>query len=200
MWKWVFPVSGLLAMLGGCGFADRASRLPEQAFAEIELTDPQDRVLKIRPVERKATVFLFARTDCPISNRYAPTVKQLHRNFADRGAGFYLVYVDPGQPGAEIVAHREAYAYPCAAVCDRDHRFANSVGARVTPEAVVIDEAGMVAYRGRIDDRFVDFGSSRQQPTQHDLAMAIEAVLAGRSVEVPVTSAVGCFIGDLKGE
>ena len=85
---------------------------------------------------------------------------------------------------------------PCSPSC----RYACSTVARVTPEAVVIDEAGMVAYRGRIDDRFVDFGTSRQQPTQHDLAMAIEAVLAGRSVEVPVTSAVGCFIGDLKGE
>ena len=47
-------------------------------------------------------------------------------------------------------------------------------------------------------DRFVDFGKTRQSPTREDLSLALDAVLAGRTVEVPTTKAIGCFINDLK--
>jgi hypothetical protein len=52
-------------------------------------------------------------------------------------------------------------------------------------------------YHGRIDDRFIDFGKSRTQPTTHDLSSAIEAVLAGKQVSSAVTKAIGCYISDL---
>ena len=65
------------------------------------------------------------------------------------------------------------------------------------PEAVILDQSGRVAYRGRIDDRFVDFGKTRQAPTRNDLQLALQEVLAGRHVKVPTTKAIGCFIADL---
>ena len=200
MLRSVLFTSSLLAILSGCAPTSRSEGTSESRFDSIELVDLNGATLEIRPEDRKATVFLFARTDCPISNRYAPTVRQLCHDFSDRDVAFYLVYVDPQQAAAEIAAHRKDYSYPCTALCDRDHHFVERVGGRVTPEAVVIDGEGQLIYRGRIDDRFVDFGKTRQQPTQNDLALALKAVLAGRAIEVPVTRAVGCFIGDLKAD
>ena len=54
----------------------------------------------VDPLERgeaRARVFVFVRTDCPISNRYAPEIKRLHERYRDQGVAFDLVYVDPKQ-------------------------------------------------------------------------------------------------------
>lgn len=64
----------------------------------------------------------------------------------------------------------------------------------MTPETVVIDRAGAVRYRGRIDNFYVAFGRSRQVVTVHDLRDALDAVLAGNPVANPTTEPIGCFI------
>ena len=164
----------------------------------IELADLDGGRLNILPREHAASVFLFARTDCPISNRYAPTVRELEKEFSTRDVAFYMVYVDPTQSPEEIKAHQQAYRYPCSAVRDDTHQLVQQMGVRVTPEAAVLDRSGRLVYRGRIDDRFVDFGKTRQAPTRNDLQIAIQEVLAGSAVQVPATKAIGCFIADLK--
>ena len=68
-------------------------------------------------------------------------------------------------------------------------------GATITPEAAVY-AGGRVQYRGRIDDRFVDFGVDRPAAIEHDLQDAIAAILAGKPVAQPETQAVGCYIAD----
>ena len=64
----------------------------------------------------------------------------------------------------------------------------------MTPEAAVFDGVGRLAYHGRIDDRYVDFGVDRPAPTTHDLADAVTAVLAGAPVSRAAVPAVGCTI------
>ena len=81
---------------------------------------------------------------------------------------------------------------------DPHHVVVNRVGAAVTPEAAVLDADGRVVYRGRIDDRYADFGVDRQHPSRRDLEEALTALLAGRPVTAPVMPAVGCFIADMK--
>ncbi len=60
----------------------------------------------------KLLVFLFTRTDCPISNSYAPEIARLHTQFAPRGAVFWLVYCDPDETPAIIRQHLREYSYP----------------------------------------------------------------------------------------
>lgn len=143
-------------------------------------------------------VVIFTRTDCPISCRYAPEVRRLYQSFHPRGVEFYLIFVDPRETADAIRSHLKEYEYPCPALCDPLHRFAAATGATVTPEAIVFDAARRVSYRGRIDNLYVDFGTSRPAATTHDLEEAIAATLAGRKVAEPVTKAVGCYIADLK--
>ena len=54
-----------------------------------------------------------------------------------------------------------------------------------------------VAYRGRIDDLFEDLGKKRRKARTRDLRDALEAVLAGKAVVNPRTTAVGCYIPEL---
>jgi peroxiredoxin len=149
-------------------------------------------------VGNQATVVVFTRSDCPISNRYAPVVRELYEQFHARGVEMYLVYVDPRVTPDAIRTHRAEYEYPCPALRDPEHALVAATGATVTPEAVVFDRQQRVTYRGRIDDQHAKLGSARPAATQHDLNDAIEATLAGREIAEPATKAVGCYIADLK--
>jgi len=144
-----------------------------------------------------ATVFLFTRADCPISNRYAPYVRRLHETFASSGVAFYLVYCDPDESAAVIRQHLKEYNYETPALMDPDHVLVAKTGARVTPEAVVFSRDKEIVYRGRIDDQFVDFGKTRAAPTTKDLEEVLNALVAGESVSLGTTEAIGCFIQNL---
>jgi len=66
----------------------------------------------------------------------------------------------------------------------------------VTPEAALMQGTRLL-YRGRIDDRYVDFGKDRPAPTTHDLEAAIDAAIAGKPIAVKETRAIGCILSDL---
>ncbi len=146
----------------------------------------------------RAIVLIFTRTDCPIANRYAPEVQRLHRTFAPQGVAFRLVYLDAGEPSPAIRTHLREYGYDIPALRDPRHVLVSLTGARATPEAAVFTADRRMVYRGRIDDRYVDFNKVRASPTQHDLRDVVTALLAGTAVRPRTTDAVGCFIADLR--
>lgn len=143
------------------------------------------------------TVTIFTRTDCPISNRFAPEVRRLHEEFHPRGVQFYLVYVDPNQAPDAIRRHVNEFQYPCRAARDTRHSLVKRCGATITPEAAVFDSSGNVVYLGRINDLYVQLGQARSRPTTRDLADAIEATLQNKPAPQSRTEAVGCIIADL---
>ncbi len=193
-WKFlpVLTVVGVgLALAVGCGHQNRDTSV------DVLNLDEE----KIDPFEAKDAVinlFLFTRSDCPISNRYAPRVRGLHARFAPRNVAFWLVYSDPDESVEAIQEHVREWEYPGEVLLDREHELVRLTGVEVTPEVAVFNDAGEMVYRGRIDDQYVDFGEFRAAPTQHDLEEAVEATLQGRQVANPRTAAVGCFLSDLR--
>jgi peroxiredoxin len=169
-----------------------------QPPSELKLISGEPFDLHQQVEKSKATVLIFTRTDCPISNRYAPTVSALWSTFQPRGVDFFLVYVDPRQRQTTLAEHLKEYQYPCNGVHDPLHELVKLSGATITPEAAIFTSQQKIAYLGRIDNLFERPGQSRPAATTHELADAIDAVLAGKSVEQPRTKAVGCIISDLK--
>jgi hypothetical protein len=185
----------------GCGQQQGLSVAPPVTADDgaIRLLDLDGNHRELWPSDQEAvTVVVFTRSDCPVSNRYAPEIGRLYEEFHPRSVEFYLVYVDPRETPGAIRAHLDEYVYPCPALRDPVHSLVEFTGATVTPEAVVFDADRKIVYRGRIDNWYDELGKSRPAPTTHDLADAIEATLAGRPVAEPVTKAVGCYIADLK--
>ena len=165
----------------------------------VDLTGRQ--VDPLRATDAKAIVLLFIRTDCPISNRYAPEVRRLHDKFAQSGVTFWLVYADPSESAEIISQHIKEYRYTVDALRDPQHALVRTTGVQVTPEAAVFMPAGngpRMVYRGRIDDLFVALGKTRTAPTTHDLEAVLESILKGEPITVKTTSAIGCFISDLR--
>jgi hypothetical protein len=142
----------------------------------------------------KATVLLFVATECPNSNTYAPVLARMYREYSSRGVLFLAVYSDPDDSSPRILRHDDEYQIPYAALIDPRQTLARQTGARSTPEAVIVSSHGQVLYRGRVDDRFVDFGKTRFQPAEKDLQQALDQVLAGQAVTNPVTKVLGCAI------
>lgn len=171
----------------------------QTAAEQLSLLDLAGRsVNPLHATNSKATVFVFIRSDCPISNRYAPEVRRLYEKFAPRGVTFWLVYPDPNEAPGSIRRHLKEYEYPAGALRDPSHSLVTLTGVKVTPEAAVFVGAGKMVYHGRIDDLYVDFGKARRAPTTYDLERVLEAILAGKPVLEASTPAVGCFISDLK--
>ena len=170
----------------------------DAALGQLRLTDLNNQLVDPfqSPPNTRAIVFLFVATDCPISNRYAPKVRQLFDAFSSRGVVFWLVYPNPSDSSDAIRAHLTAFAYPARALRDTEHALVKRTKVIVTPEAAVYDNRGTLAYRGRIDDRYVSLGVERPAPSRQNLEDALTAILAGRRVSEPITQAVGCFIAD----
>jgi len=149
------------------------------------------------PAGVRAHVLVFTTTDCPISNRYAPEITRLAAAYRERGVKFWLVYPVPGDTPEKIRAHAAQFGYDLPIARDTAFTLVKHTAVTVTPEVAVINAGAYVAYRGRVDDRYVDFGLDRPTPTTHDLDQALANLLAGRPVEPISTRAVGCMLSDL---
>jgi hypothetical protein len=145
----------------------------------------------------KARVFVFVRTDCPISNRYAPEIERLYRQYHGQGISFWLVYPDVDAGAKQIGTHLKEYHLSLPALLDPNHTLVKKAKVRVTPEVAVFDHEGRQVYRGRIDNRFVDFGKERPAPTQRDLDGVLQSIVEKRAIQHSVTTAVGCYISRL---
>jgi len=145
------------------------------------------------PPPHQFDLLFFISPECPISNRYAPEIRRICDEYGPRGVRCFAIY--PDADVTTIKRHRQEYGFGDAmpAIFDRDHSVVRSVAPRVTPEAALYSQAGRV-YKGRIDDLYVDVGRARRAATRHDLRLAIDAALAGRSPAAAQTDAVGCAI------
>jgi hypothetical protein len=141
------------------------------------------------------TVYIFTTTDCPISNRYAPEIQRLAAMFGAE-AEFTLVYPVPSDSLAKIRAHKKQFGFSLPSIRDSHQALVRKTGVSVTPEVAVM-RGDELLYRGRIDDRYVDFGKDRQTPTRRDLEEALTAAIEGRPVQNKVTKAIGCYLPDL---
>jgi thiol-disulfide isomerase/thioredoxin len=144
----------------------------------------------------KPVVLVFVRTDCPVSNRYAPLIQQMSSQYGAK-VGFWLVYPSETASVERIREHQRAYGYKLPALRDPHHVLVAQAQVRVTPEAAVFDAHHKLLYHGRIDNWYQDFGRVRPTATTHELQEAIQAVLAGKAVP-PNQPGVGCFIANLQ--
>jgi AhpC/TSA family len=143
----------------------------------------------------KCLLFFFVRSDCPVSNRYAPEMQRLAERYEKTGVMTRLVYSDVGDTPERIQKHRLDFSLRMEALRDPRGCFAKRSKILVTPEAALYRPNGELLYHGRIDDRYVEFGKERPEALEHDLERALDAALEGRQVPAASRSAVGCSIG-----
>lgn len=139
-----------------------------------------------------ATGLVFISTECPISNQYVPELNRIAAASAEVGVRVFAVVSDPTvtrQAAAEFAAE---YQLQFPLLFDSSGILARHFEPTHVPEAFVLDRAGEVVYRGRIDNRWVDVGRPRAHITQHDFREALRAVAEGKAPTESRTTPIGC--------
>ena len=199
----VLCVSLLLLFLAGCsGNAASSPHKPPISPADAVSASTQGNIrlvdidgLELRHAQDTRTIALvFILPDCPICNSYLPKLNRLHETFANRDVTLALIHADPDITAERAREHANEYQIQWPIVLDPRHEWVKRAGARIAPEAAVFSSTGDLLYLGRIDNQYAGLGKRRASVTSHDLADALESVLAGRQAPEPRTEAVGCSI------
>lgn len=137
----------------------------------------------------KPTVVLFVSTQCPVSNAYHDRMSALYRDYQGKGVSFVFINSNATESAQDILAHSARNSLAYVTHKDPGNRWADRLGATVTPEAYVFTKDGTLAYHGAIDD-------SREpaRVTVTSLKAALDSVITGQPVTEPERKAMGCTI------
>ncbi|HUG89537.1 MAG TPA: redoxin domain-containing protein, partial [Planctomycetaceae bacterium] len=147
--------------------------------------------------EATVVVLAFLGTECPLVKLYGRRLEDLSQKYRGRGVVFLGVNSNVHDSITEIAAYARLHGLTFPILKDAGNKLADRLGAERTPEVFVLDAERAVRYRGRIDDQY-GVGYAREAAGRHELADAIEALLAGKQVVTPVTEADGCLIGRVR--
>jgi thiol-disulfide isomerase/thioredoxin len=142
---------------------------------------------------KKAFVVAFTNTTCPLVQRYLPTLKQMEKEYRDKGVQFLTINVGADDSIVAMAAHAVKFDMEFPFVKDFDGQCVRALGVERTPGVAILDGDRRLRYRGRIDDQY-RLGGQRPSATRNDLREALEEVLAGREVSVKETPVDGCPI------
>ncbi|HEV8281315.1 MAG TPA: thioredoxin family protein [Candidatus Limnocylindrales bacterium] len=145
-------------------------------------------------VDRKAVVLIFSSNRCPTAKAYGERMNALQREFGPRGVQVVAInsndphlYPDESYPRMVDRASEDAYSFPY--LVDDGQQVAKAYGATCTFHVFVLDRMRRLRYEGRFDDSRIE-----SRVTSHDLANALEDVLAGRDVRIETTRPFGCSL------
>lgn len=154
--------------------------------------------------EAKILVIIFSAPHCPTAQAYEERIIKIQNDYKKQG--LQVVMINPNSPESvcleergytdlgdtfedmQIRASEKGFNFPFLNDGETEET-AVKYGPVATPHAFVFDKDRILRYVGRIDDS-EKIGTAKQ----HDLRNAIDAVLAGKEVEIKKTKVFGCSI------
>lgn len=154
--------------------------------------------------EAKLLVFIFSAPHCPTAQAYEDRIIKIQNDYKKQG--LQVVMINPNSPEAvcleergytdlgdtfedmQIRAKEKGFNFPFLDD-GMTEEMSIKYGPVATPHAFVFDKDRILRFVGRIDD-----SEKPGTETKHDLRNAIDAVLAGKEVEVKQTKVFGCSI------
>jgi peroxiredoxin len=179
----VLSFAAIVTLAGAGAFAttlEVGQQVPDFAGRSLDGTS-----FTLREAARahRAVAVVFLSTVCPYARAFGPHLQHLQQKY---GESVLILGVNSNrtETAEETRADARHRGLTFPIVKDDDLRVADALGARVTPESFLIDAAGRLRYRGRV----------RSKVGQDDLENALDDVMAGRDVKVPVAKAFGCAL------
>ncbi|MGD9645206.1 MAG: redoxin domain-containing protein, partial [Pirellulales bacterium] len=148
--------------------------------------------------DKQAVVVAFLGVECPLVKLYATRLEELAKRFSSQGVAFLAIDSNCQDSLAEMEHFARTHDMTIPFLKDVGNVVADEFQALRTPEVFVLDRGRVVRYRGRIDDQYgfqAGVGYQRPEAVEHDLADALDDVLAGREVQIATTPTPGCLIG-----
>lgn len=159
-----------------------------QPAPDFALPDLDGTVHRLSDNRGQIVIINFWSCECPHAERVDRDLMAMWVQWQER---VVLLSVAPNRIETPEAMAAAAYARRLPIVLhDREHTVADLYDAQTTPHAFLVDQLGVLRYRGAVDD--VNFG--RRRPTRFFLEEAVEALLADRLPPLPETLAYGCAI------
>ena len=135
---------------------------------------------------------------CPYVIAVQSRINSLAKEFASRGAKVVGInsndavkYPDDSFAKMQEDARKLGYVFPY--LFDETQAVARAYGAACTPDPYVYENVGgkfVLRYHGRIDDNWKDEAAV----TRRELALALEAILSGKPLDLEQKPSMGCSI------
>jgi peroxiredoxin len=169
---------------------------PAPAF-NLPGTDGKNHSLDDLKDARVAIVF-FSCNHCPYVIGSEDRMIAFAKKYAPRGVRMIAINSNetenhPTDSMEHMIQRAKEKSFPFAYVRDDSQDVALAYGALRTPHYYAFAQEGgkwLLKYTGRMDDNPRNPG----QETTHELADAVDALLAGKPVAAPVTNPIGCNV------
>ena len=139
---------------------------------------------------------MFLCNHCPYVKHVAEEVVRVAREYQARGVAVVAISSNDvaayPQDGPEAMrAEKARVGYPFPYLFDETQEVAKAYRAACTPDLFLFDAQQMLVYRGQLDDS----RPGKDVPvTGEDLRRALDAVLAGGTVDARQKASIGCNI------
>lgn len=145
--------------------------------------------------DAKLLVIVFSCNHCPYVVGSEDRMIALAKEYASRGLTMVAINSNetddhPEDSFEHMVARAKEKQFPFPYLRDESQEVARLYGALRTPHFYVFDGLRKLRYTGRMDDNPKDARLART----HELRDALDDLLAGREVRVPVTNPIGCNV------
>ncbi len=156
----------------------------------LPATDGKDYTLE--DFKQDILVVFFTCNHCPYVTGSEHVTIQTAKKYMPQGVGFVAINSNSEHTYSEdsFEHMKEKKGLPWPYLRDKSQDAARAYGALKTPHFFVFDKNRTLVYTGRE----VDNPRNADQATVNNLANAIEDLLAGKLVEIPVTNPIGCNI------
>jgi len=124
-------------------------------------------------------VLTFTCNSCPVAIAYEDRFNEFVENYKDKKVVFVAINNHKSEDLAAMKQRAEEKGFGFVYAYEPTGESARAYGAKVTPHCFVLDKDRNVVYQGAF---------------AHYVADAVDALLAGKTVEVSTTKAFGCGI------
>jgi len=140
----------------------------------------------------KALVVVWMCNHCPVAVAYEDRLMQIQKDYKDKGVQVVAICSNDSKAYAadspeNLKKRAEERGFNWIYLHDESQEVARAYKAKVTPHVFLVNQKGIIAYRGSVDD-------DQKKPTKNHLRDALDAVLADKPVATPVTRQFGCTI------
>jgi len=144
--------------------------------------------------QNKYSVYVFVAEKCPISIYMAKPLQEALDKYGSE-VDFYTVFPMKNSTNETAQQFLEKYNLTDFKIkLDNYQGFARKLEATITPEVIVVDDNGEVAFRGRISDAYKAPGKMKHGVRKNELIAVLGKLTNDEKVPQPWAHAVGCFI------
>lgn len=190
----------LSVLLATAATAGAQAKVGEPAPA-FSLVDTSGTTRSLADLRGKIVVLEWFNHDCPFVKKHygSGNMQKLQKQYTAEGVVWLSINssapgkqgnVTPDEANAQVKAKGAA---PTAVLLDPDGTVGRLYGAKTTPHMFVIDQQGVVRYAGAIDSVASTDEDDVPKATNY-VASTIDALRAGKPVEVASTQAYGCSV------